>query len=650
MTGSTPPAQDWTPEDWTPDEAAVRAQLARILASDRFDASERNRRFLRYVVEECLGGRAPQIKAYSIAVSVFNREPSFDPQSDPIVRLEAGRLRRSLDHYYLTAGRNDPIRIVVPKGGYVPRFEPTGLMPEQEPPAPQAAPAPPDALPSRCRTARPAAALPAILATLGGIVGGIGLLYGAFAMFGAIPGAASGKGPETMTENTVALATDKPPAVDGGLAAASAHGAGITISPFRTIGTAGEAAALASVLTDEIVRALTAQTELAVRLEPGWSDGTAPPGGPAARGGQDVRLAGSLQEQDGHARVILHLTDEATGAVLWSERFEQPMLRGAAALVQGFAAQVTAPLTDPQGPLIPAVAARLRARPFATLSPRECSFLAAERRIQGPEERRALAACLERGTADHTLSASEAARLWSALSTLHADEHRAGADGTVHLENTAHPMGNATADKTLDRAFDGALDGALDRALAAATRATQLAPNTLRPLTALYTAYCLRRQYDLCFAAGEKALTLAPEDPKVLGDLGLWHVEAGDPAQGLALLDHAMKRDPAQAGRLLPAYGLARQRLGNSDAPPHATLHGDVTSAAPAQAALAVAFVQSGRIDEAREAATRALAADPAFAERSAREQHSRPLPPHLDATIRSSFAVVGLARQENAR
>ncbi|QCO03659.1 hypothetical protein D3867_16610 (plasmid) [Azospirillum argentinense] len=90
------------------------------MASDHFDASDRNRRFLRYVVEECLDGRAQQIKAYCIAVSVFNREPSFDPQSDPIVRLEAGRLRRSLEHYYLTAGREDPIRIVVPKGGYAP--------------------------------------------------------------------------------------------------------------------------------------------------------------------------------------------------------------------------------------------------------------------------------------------------------------------------------------------------------------------------------------------------------------------------------------------------------------------------------------------------------------------------------------------------
>ena len=50
-------------------------------------------------------------------------EREFDPQVDPIVRVEAGRLRRALEHYYLTAGKNDPVRIEIPKGGYVPTFQ-----------------------------------------------------------------------------------------------------------------------------------------------------------------------------------------------------------------------------------------------------------------------------------------------------------------------------------------------------------------------------------------------------------------------------------------------------------------------------------------------------------------------------------------------
>lgn len=105
------------------DKDAVRDELRRVLASADFETSERNRGFLSYVVEETLGGRADRIKAYNIATSVFGRDASFDPQVDSIVRIEAGRLRRALDHYYLTAGQANPVRIAIPRGGYVPIFE-----------------------------------------------------------------------------------------------------------------------------------------------------------------------------------------------------------------------------------------------------------------------------------------------------------------------------------------------------------------------------------------------------------------------------------------------------------------------------------------------------------------------------------------------
>jgi TolB-like protein len=101
---------------------AVRAELRRILTSPRFDASERNRSFLTFVVEESLAGRTDRIKAYSIATGVFGREPTFDPQLDSIVRIEAGRLRRSLERYYLTDGLGAQFRIDIPRGRYVPVF------------------------------------------------------------------------------------------------------------------------------------------------------------------------------------------------------------------------------------------------------------------------------------------------------------------------------------------------------------------------------------------------------------------------------------------------------------------------------------------------------------------------------------------------
>jgi TolB-like protein len=101
---------------------AVRAQLEQIFASAEFTGSKRTRSFLRFVVEETLAGRADRLKAYTIATAIFDRDETFDPQSDPIVRIEAGRVRSRLERYYLVAGPDDPIRIDMPKGGYVPSF------------------------------------------------------------------------------------------------------------------------------------------------------------------------------------------------------------------------------------------------------------------------------------------------------------------------------------------------------------------------------------------------------------------------------------------------------------------------------------------------------------------------------------------------
>jgi adenylate cyclase len=105
-----------------PSAEEVRAQLERIVASPDLVLPARARKFLRYIVEETLAGRADRIKAYSVGVEVFERDPSFDAQSDPVVRIEAGRLRRALEHYYMVAGFADPVIIDVPKGAYVPHF------------------------------------------------------------------------------------------------------------------------------------------------------------------------------------------------------------------------------------------------------------------------------------------------------------------------------------------------------------------------------------------------------------------------------------------------------------------------------------------------------------------------------------------------
>jgi adenylate cyclase len=100
----------------------IQDALGRVLGSREIVNSERKKRFLKFIVQETLAGNADKIKAYTIAIDVFNRDSSFDPVSDPVVRIEAGRLRRCLEHYYLTDGATDELRITIPKGSYVPQF------------------------------------------------------------------------------------------------------------------------------------------------------------------------------------------------------------------------------------------------------------------------------------------------------------------------------------------------------------------------------------------------------------------------------------------------------------------------------------------------------------------------------------------------
>jgi hypothetical protein len=92
-------------------------QLRRIVQSSDFPASERNRRFLQRVVENSLQGRTTS--AREVAVEVFGRPATFDSLKDPIVRIEAAKLRRDLETYYLKSGKTDPIHLSFAKGRYV---------------------------------------------------------------------------------------------------------------------------------------------------------------------------------------------------------------------------------------------------------------------------------------------------------------------------------------------------------------------------------------------------------------------------------------------------------------------------------------------------------------------------------------------------
>lgn len=132
------------------EQAAIREQLARVLASSHFNHSKRYPAFLRYIVEECIAGRTDDIKERTIGVQVFDRPADYETNTDPIVRVTAGAIRRRLSQYYLEPGHANALHIELPPGTYVPAFHfpasASGLLAMSRPSAKHAVEAAPNLL------------------------------------------------------------------------------------------------------------------------------------------------------------------------------------------------------------------------------------------------------------------------------------------------------------------------------------------------------------------------------------------------------------------------------------------------------------------------------------------------------------------------
>lgn len=103
------------------DSADVTAALNGILTTDKFSASPQMSAFLKYVVEQTLMGNTRRIKAFTVGIEALGKSSSFDPQTDPSVRVLAKRLRSSLDTYY-DQNPNTTVFIEMKPGSYIPRF------------------------------------------------------------------------------------------------------------------------------------------------------------------------------------------------------------------------------------------------------------------------------------------------------------------------------------------------------------------------------------------------------------------------------------------------------------------------------------------------------------------------------------------------
>ncbi len=483
-----------------PSAEDVRAQLDRLIASPDFDVPPRARRFLRYIVEETLAGRADRIKAYAVGTEVFERDPNFDAQSDPVVRIEAGRLRRALEHYYLVPGLSDPVIIDVPKGAYVPHFSlraalkvesvETVDLPSPAPPLLEA----PVAVPSRR----------SYLLWTG---------LGAAALASAVTG---------LAWRGTSQGVSQPPLQTS--AAQVPSGPTLVVMPFANLGGGPETMIYAQGLTEEILSQLARFKELSVLGRE--TSRSIPPGADAARirgelGVQYV-LEGSVRTAEHQLRVTGRLLDAQTGAVLWSQAYDDDLrVRGFFAIQDDVAQKVATAIGQPYGIVFRADERRSRAEAPEDLDAYACTLqFYGYRAALSQASHAAIRTCLERAVARYPSYATA----WAMLSMLYLDEDRFGFNPRPGLPT------------------------APQRAIEAARLANRLDPENVRGLQALMSALFFTEQPTEALQVGERAVALNPNDTELLGDFGARVGQASDHKRGMALMEQALARNPGHSG------------------------------------------------------------------------------------------------------
>ena len=361
-----------------PDAEECRAQLDRILDSADFVTTDRHRRFLAYVVAESLAGRGDRIKAYSIATQVFGRDAAFDPQSDPIVRVEAGHLRRALERYYLGAGREDPVEITIPKGGYVPVFARRDM------------PAPAEAMPA------PAVAAPAPAARR------LPFRVGAVAVVLLILAAAVGAGWGRRGQPPVQPDIPR-----------------LLVQPFDDLSRSDASAAVARGLTQEVVGQITKFKDIVVVAGPGETSPSAVQGSPPR-----YVLDGSVDLDAGVFRLQTQLVRRSDDAVLWAQSYTGDLEVSRLVEVEAdIARQVATTLAQPYGVIFQADASRQVENPPDDWTAYSCtlSYYAYRATLDGATHPR-VRKCLEEAVARFPAYATA----WALLSQTYIDEIRFG--------------------------------------------------------------------------------------------------------------------------------------------------------------------------------------------------------------------------------
>jgi TolB-like protein len=473
-------------ETWTQSEQeAVREELGRVLKSGPFAQSQRRQRFLEYIVSETLAGRGDRLKGYTIGREVFDRPEEFDPNIDPIVRMEAARLRDRLREYYDGEGKNDRIRIELPKGSYTPQIElraEPSAPPEQAPAGPTAAKA--AVAPARrtsWQLALPLAALALLLALAG--------LWFA-----------------------VSHRQSQPTEVAKGTRQSLADIPGVAVLPFLNLSGDPKQDYFSDGLTEDILTELSRARDLRVLARNTTFQYKGKPVDVAKLGrelGVRYVLEGSVRRAEDRIRVTAQLIDAGTGMHLWADRYDREM----------------ADVFLVQDDIVNQIAAKI-AGPFGAIERNEARAAARK----SPEQIQAYDLVLRARdimqwdwTADNFQAASRVLNQAIALDPSNAQARRelawlAVLGWVFQLDETPMPA---------------------EDILAQATKAVQLDPADPRARMVAASAYFFTKQLDQFHREADQALALAPYNAEIIVTLACMISSAGDHTRGVELAEKA---------------------------------------------------------------------------------------------------------------
>lgn len=499
-----------TPEDAAAGEGDVRAQLKRILSSAEFNVPDRLRRFLLYIVNETLSGRSDRIKAYSVAVEVFGRDARLDIQSDPVVRIEAGRLRRALERYYYLRGSADPILIEIPKGGYVPSFKrredraKSKEFPRNREPLPW---------PS------------------------LGLFFRRWEQHSWLLVSVVCA---SLIAGVLLLRVEPPlPPVASKVGSTQPEGPSLIVKPFVNLSKTPEGDYYANGLGEELLMQLARFKELTVFGRE--TSGTHSSDASAAEVGQRFSsryvLEGGVRLSGGKLRVTSRLLDGETSAIVWSGSYDvDPQNNSIDDMQMTIASKVATAVAQPYGVIFSVPPRATRALGQNGSEAYQCTYRFYRYRAELDQAAHARTReCLEQITLRHT----EYATGWAMLAYLYLDEDR------FQLNRR---LGSPTP---------------LERARAAAERAVRIEPENVRALQALMTVLYFSGEPAEALRIGSLALTLNPNDTELLGEFGSRIAQAGDWSRGAALLEEALARNPGHSDYYRGLLALAAYMQGD---------------------------------------------------------------------------------------